>query len=299
MNLETYENYINKTIQSYKTVRFCDFFENSKIKLKYQNSKDKFCLLRHDIDFDLQNALNIAKIEAKKKVFSTFTILLGSEYYNPFEKENRKIISKILKLGHEIGLHFDVSLYKISNEKELEFYLKIEKSILENLINSKIVMFSFHNTNNFTMKCRNESYANLINSYSNNIQLNIDYVSDSNGYWRFRSWDEILKNKKKFIQILTHPVWWNKNNELKPFETVCNTILKRSRKNILNYCNNFSLNSERKNISSLNKYLIEKYSNPNDHLFNYLIKTDIFKELFKDNPKIKSVINTIKKSLGN
>ena len=80
---------------------------------------------------------------------------------------------------------------------------------------------------------------------------------------------------------------------------MCNTILKRSRKNILNYCNNFSSNSERKNISSLNKYLIEKHSNPNDHLFNYLIKTDIFKELFKDNPKIKSVINTIKKSLGN
>jgi len=37
----------------------------------------------------------------------------------------------------------------------------------------------------------------------------IGYVSDSNGYYRFRSIEEVINSKShERLQVLTHPGWW-------------------------------------------------------------------------------------------
>ncbi len=57
---------------------------------KLRKSK-KFLMLRHDVDFSLDYALRLAKEEIKNEIRSTYFILIHGEYYNPFDKKNRKL----------------------------------------------------------------------------------------------------------------------------------------------------------------------------------------------------------------
>ena len=217
MNLSEYEDSLIKTIKKYSFLKIngdIDGNVNSKI-----NDGEKVFFLRHDIDFSPENALRIAEIENKYGVQSTYTILLTGEFYNPFEKVNRFYWEKIIELGHEVGLHFDPSVYVIDSEPELDEAVEQEKLILEKLLKFRVGMFSFHNTTPFSMMCKKKSYGGFINSYSNFFQKQVEYTSDSNGYWRFRSWDQLLNEEHDIIQVLTHPVWWKPSNILPlPFE---------------------------------------------------------------------------------
>jgi hypothetical protein len=58
-----------------------------------------------------------------------------------------------------------------------------------------------------TMK--NIEYSEMINAYAKIHFDMTNYVSDSNGYWRFRSLKEVLSdpNTEK-LQVLIHPEWW-------------------------------------------------------------------------------------------
>lgn len=178
-------------------------------ELKKNNNINNYILWRHDIDHSIHNALEMALIEHKSGVKATYFIHLHNEFYNFFEKDISKIIIQIKELGHEIGLHFDVHYYSISDEKSLIKYLKYEKKILEKFIEGKINVFSFHNTNEFTMNCKKWKYAGLINTYADIFQNKISYCSDSNGYWRFERLSEIIdKRKYDKLQVLTHPELW-------------------------------------------------------------------------------------------
>ena len=140
-----------------------------------------------------------------------YYLLLHSEFYNLFEKSVKLTIDKIISLGHEIGLHFDPSFYGIKSKFELEKYIEFEKQILEKVFDFKIKSFSFHNPTEDILKYDDFYYSGLINTYSKEIKENINYCSDSNGYWRFkRMFDVVDKEKPSKLQILTHPVWWTR-----------------------------------------------------------------------------------------
>ncbi len=232
---------------------FCDFtFKNYKKNLlatkdKYKivdfnifkktNWQSNFAILRHDIDISINNALKLAKLEYNCGVRSTYTVLLTGSFYNPFEKKNAEIIKEIKNLGHEIGLHFDTSIYNINSKADLREALKREIKLLNGLLSLKnynIKMFSFHNTNKFTMSCEDISYCGLINAYAKIIKENVQYTSDSNGYWIHRSWKDLLLQDYKHIQILTHPEWWNQSQK-SPAELVCHEINDKSSQIWKNY----------------------------------------------------------------
>lgn len=185
-------------------------------------------LWRHDVDHSLEEALNLAKIEFDLGIKSTFFILLHSEFYSPLEKRSSEIIFEILSLGHKLGLHFDTHYYSIDSEDELSRRLAFEKYLLEQIFNTSIVVFSFHNTTEFTMSCKAWKYGGLINTYANFFQLNASYCSDSNGYWRFRRmWDFLNDKHEKPIQVLTHPEWWTQS-VMSPKEKIELGIFKRA-----------------------------------------------------------------------
>lgn len=259
MNLKLYEDMLKETAKYYNfglinsSLDLVNIFEQS----------ESTCFLRHDIDLSPLNALRMAELEYELGVQATYTVLLSGQYYNPFEKENRKLFTQILSFGHEIGLHFDASVYDIKKEAMLINHLTKEASVLENLLETKISMFSFHNTTEFSMSCREFKYCGLINAYSNFFQDKVEYTSDSNGYWRFRSWTELLQEKHKVIQVLTHPIWWLPNNKYPPFETVIKNIIERTDLCVSEYINLFEGQNLRINYSYLTD-LMDKYNKTND-----------------------------------
>ncbi|RAZ55302.1 hypothetical protein [Campylobacter hyointestinalis] len=172
--------------------------------------RDKFVLWRHDVDFSIHRAYALAVLEKWGGVRSTYFIQLGSMFYNIFEQNIKELIFKILSLGHRLGLHFDPNAYKISNKDDMEKYLLFEKNILENLFQTDIKVFSYHNPTDDILKYDNFEIGGMINTYAKYFKDNVKYCSDSNGYWRFKRLENFLDEKNDKIQVLTHPGWWQK-----------------------------------------------------------------------------------------
>ena len=67
---------------------------------------DSFCVLRHDIEFSIDRALEMARIEHDDLgVHSTYTVQLRNNTYNALSQKNIEAIQEIEEMGHYIGLH--------------------------------------------------------------------------------------------------------------------------------------------------------------------------------------------------
>ena len=296
MNLEIFEELLKETASQY------DFetIKHGLDKIEIHKRKKPICFLRHDIDFSPQNALRMAQLEQKYGANSTYTVLLSGQYYNPFEKNIREILKKIKGCGHEIGLHFDPTVYNINEELSLNNYIEQEASALANLLETPISMFSFHNTTDFSMSCRAYQYGGLVNAYSNFFHNEVEYTSDSNGYWRFRSWKDLLLEKHKVIQILTHPIWWQPENNYPPFETVIKNITERADLCLSIYTELFRGQNLRINHSLLNETLLknEKVNDP-DILNLYAENSDLLECLRRGSiEKLATKLDEISKRLN-
>jgi len=200
---------------------YSDFTERNYrklLELAKQNFKFRFftsmplqqhdLLLRHDVDFSPQRAKALAKIESDLQVGSTYFFRLRGADYSILDIENQKIIFEISSLGHDIGLHFE-SEDSVNSEEELINQLSTDKNLFE-LITGKILkVFSFHNPNSMMLSMTNSKYSEMLNAYSDIYFDKNNYVSDSNGYWRFRSLKTVLDDPgTEKLQVLIHPEWW-------------------------------------------------------------------------------------------
>lgn len=175
---------------------------------KYENT----ILWRHDIDLSIHRALNLAQIENKENIKSTYFFHFHNNFYNLLEEEIILFAKKILELGHELGLHFDPHFYHtiFGSNCDLIKYVKIEKKLLEELFENKVVAISFHNPDTFlNFDTKKEKILDMVNVNSNYIKTHYAYCSDSNGYWRFERLEDILlKTDILKLHVLTHPGWW-------------------------------------------------------------------------------------------
>lgn len=221
----TEDNYRQLLILAKKYYRFEKFGTTS---------KDKHVLWRHDIDFSVHRALRIAEIEAEESVTSTYFILLHSGFYNVFEKEVCDRLKLIKDFGHDLALHFDLSFYKdIKELQDLETKLTFEKNILEEMFETSITVFSYHNpdTVKLNIKLDTNKIAGLINVYGDDIQSKYTYCSDSNGYWRYARLQDVLnENKAHQLHVLTHACWWV-DDVMSPRERVSRCINGRASAN--------------------------------------------------------------------
>ena len=100
----------------------------------FDASKKNQLILRHDIDFDIKAAYEIALIEHEINVKSTFFFLLRGDFYNLINSENYDLVKKIESLGHKISLHYDIEIYT-DPKKELIAEIKIfEDFLIQKLI---------------------------------------------------------------------------------------------------------------------------------------------------------------------
>jgi len=70
-------------------------------KQKEIDKMERVVLLRHDIDALPKIALRIARMEAEMNIFGTYFFRTKPHIFKP------EIIKKIIKMGHEIGYHYE------------------------------------------------------------------------------------------------------------------------------------------------------------------------------------------------
>lgn len=221
-NLDEYRRLLDKTIERLPP-------RGIEVVTTDAMTSERFCIIRHDIDISPDAALDVARVERDLGVRATYSVLLTGPFYNAFEERTRDTLLEIASLGHAMVLHFDAAWHKIEDERSLDGALRWEAKMLSNLLGGyPIDSFAFHNTTDFTLACRQISYAGLLNFYSTALQDNVRYVSDSNGHWRFASWRDVLAENPDRLQVLTHPEWWPRY-DASPAEKVCRYLDARER----------------------------------------------------------------------
>jgi hypothetical protein len=171
-----------------------------------------FCLIRHDIEFSIDRALRMAKIDNFLGIKSSFFVQVKSDCYNAFSDENIKKLKQIIKLKHYIGLHFYVSNLK-KKDSIVQVELKKQIKILELALGRKIDRLSIHRPPKWILSKKNSIFKPYINTYSNlyfefkKNPTEIKYYADSNHRWNYGHPMDVNKFKK--FQILLHPDEWS------------------------------------------------------------------------------------------
>ena len=241
----------------------------------------RFILWRHDCDFSINRAHAIARIEAAEGVRATYFLNPHSEFYNLFEKKQNRLVLEILEMGHEIGLHFDADFHDISGEVALNEKIGMEAALFEQLYDVRPSAFSFHNPIAVHLSCEAETYSGLVNCYSRRFKAEVPYCSDSNGYWRFRRLQDVLKEgKDPCLQILTHPDWWQEV-AMPPRQRVFRSVYGRAASALHYYDSSLELN-DRPNHAGITVKLgfLKKIYPQLFSLYDYLWNAGHFQTLF-------------------
>lgn len=173
---------------------------------------------RHDVDFSMHKALQLAQIDNSEDVRSTFFFRTRSETYNLYSRPNLETLRSIAGLGHYIGIHFDALERDLDSTVSLDAALHEESIFFRRVTGIDPIAFSFHNTNSKSLRFTGSEYGGLINAYSSNFFEESSYCSDSGGSWRFRGLGAMLRDRSvSQLQVLTHPEWWGSDSADPPF----------------------------------------------------------------------------------
>ena len=178
-----------------------------------------FCVLRHDIEFSIDRALEMARIEHEDlNVHSTYTVQLRNNTYNALSEKNIEAIQEIESMGHYIGLHQNPPEM---NDDELVDYILKDIETLEHYYGFEVDRFAFH-------RCGSnpgilEKYVKVpgkINCYAEDFfhyfsgekpeELRVHYLADSNHQWKYGHPLHIdYYDLPQKMQLLTHPYSWS------------------------------------------------------------------------------------------
>lgn len=180
--------------------------------------KDKFIIMRHDVEYSVERAYALSKVEERMDFTSAFFFQWTNNSYNILSKKNMEMVKDMHERGHTIGLHF--ALNGMTDMTLIRRQIVKEINILSEMFGFKVDTFSIHRPSKDVLR-ENIKLPDIINAYQDDFftfaenitegtPVAVKYMSDANHIWRYGYPDEknILGNDK--VQILTHPFAWTK-----------------------------------------------------------------------------------------
>lgn len=169
--------------------------------------KERCVILRHDIDYSVDKAFNLAVLEHDMGISSTYFVLVTSDFYNVFSLSISERLNSILKLGHDIGLHFDEVRYpECMSMDDLVERIKDESKLLSKAIDYEVSVVSMHRPSKAVLDA-DLVIPGIINSYEYFKQFK--YLSDSRRRWREPVETVVDSGEYNRLHILTHAFWYN------------------------------------------------------------------------------------------
>lgn len=200
----------NNTYDEFKKI-IADAMNSRKVA-DYKDAplRSEFLILRHDVEFSLEKAYTMAKIESSLGAQASFFVQLENNSYNPLSDENQWFLHEISSMGHHIGLHYRQKGIHCENEAKA---IKVQAVILGNMIGRRIDRFSCHkpygNYNQIEVDGMINAYgASFFDRTDHPETAKIKYISDSNLQWNYGYPDRETFKKHKRIQLLIHPYGW-------------------------------------------------------------------------------------------
>jgi hypothetical protein len=203
-DFDTYWWIVQKLSRTNRPVRFSD--------LRNGFPLEPFFILRHDVDYSIAAALRLAEQESRRGVQATYFLLLNSFYYNLLSGDHAAIPRRLISLGHEVGLHYDLSFFQAFPNDQWEKLLAWQTSLLGQLSGEPVVSIAIHQPAlNGQDPFRHRS--DFLNAYDDRFFLEMAYLSDSCRAWR----DSALKFLEsepppQRLQLLLHPINWSESD---------------------------------------------------------------------------------------
>lgn len=217
----------------YKTITFDEYF-------KGKNLPKDYIILRHDVDKWPENAVELAKIENKYGLKSTYYWRNVKHVYTP------SMIKEQAGLGHEIGYHYETLAQANGDyEKALAIFIEWLEKLRQEAEVSTICMhgsrFTKWDNRHLWNKYDFKDYGITGEPYLSIDYSAIKYISDSGGSWLNKGQrtrdnindidnelvystpyliDLIKKGKYDKMVILAHPDRWNDNYLVWQYEYV-------------------------------------------------------------------------------
>lgn len=164
-------------------------------------------LLRHDVDFDLDAAESLSRIEREAGVRSSFLFLVSTDFYNVASASGRRLLRELRDDGFDVGLHFDPDVY---GDVPLDSAFAAERSFLESIIGMPLRSVSLHVP---SAHQRYVSFEGLVNAYDPRWFGPDRYVSDSSRHWRRDPLEFLASPRPEVVQVLTHPIHFSEDGE--------------------------------------------------------------------------------------
>jgi hypothetical protein len=165
----------------------------------------RYVILRHDIDFSVAKAAEMAMLDHQAGVQSTFFVLLTTPYYNPLDEENLQTLRRIIELGHEIGLHYDCSGFDALTFDEQYRRIQSLAACLETHLGIQVKAIAQHKPAAATM---HPEFPGYMDSYCHTLFRDIGYISDSRMVFRVNDVHAFFRENLR-CQAVLHPIWWH------------------------------------------------------------------------------------------
>jgi hypothetical protein len=164
-----------------------------------------FVILRHDVDFSLDKAREMAELDHEAGARSTFFILLTTPYYNPFCAAGVRTLREIAALGHEIGLHYDASEFEAMPTEARRRRVALRAGALADAVGVPVTSIAQHKPASSGVR---ETFPDFRDAYDPRWCREIGYLSDSRMRWGQADVEGFFRAHTR-SQLLVHPVWWS------------------------------------------------------------------------------------------
>ncbi len=191
-------------IYRYKVIN-CDFPESI--------NRDSFAVIRHDVEFNVERAASLARIDAKAGIVSTFLFQVTSNAYNILSNVNRQRIIGIRDQGLKIGLHLQITDVRENDWEAVEREIVFQANVLEQAIGIEVDRFSFHRPPDWVLNSRENYIAGYLNLYGKSFfefdpkPKKIKYIADSRH--RFDYGHPLDSFNFEKFHLLLHPDEWS------------------------------------------------------------------------------------------
>jgi hypothetical protein len=199
---ETYERLLARIRKTHTNLVFADLADG--------DIAEPFYLLRHDVDLSPEAALAMAVLETNLGVRASYFLFVSSALYNLHSEEYCQLPARLIEMGHEVGLHYDVVVY--NRRPDIRKAYESERASLAALAGRPIRVVALHNPS-LADGDPLRADPDVVNAYTVIDTHHLTYVSDSCGSWRDESFRVLAQHDlPPRLQILVHPFFWSEKS---------------------------------------------------------------------------------------
>lgn len=171
---------------------------------------ERSIFLRHDVDYSLRMAVELAEINRSLGVAGTFCILLRSHVYNPLSAWSIAAARRLRECGQQIALHYAAPARPPGSAAELAALIRSDFEVLRGSVPDLLPAFAWHNpTPALIERGLDLEVPGLVNLYGARFLREMAYVTDSNLRRTVAEFSDLLTGERPArLHLLLHPVIW-------------------------------------------------------------------------------------------